>query len=107
MREEGLRGVTRDKGRRATKPAPKTGPRADLVKRRFTATAAGRLWVADITYIRSFAGWVYAGFVLDVFFRRIAGLQVSTRLYTGLALDAFASPSNGWLCWPRNKMAFT
>ncbi len=88
MRTEGLRGVTRDKGPRTTKPAPETGRPADLVERRFNATAPNRLWVADITYIRSFAGWVYAAFVLDVFSRRIVGWQVSTRLYTELALDA-------------------
>ncbi|WP_366518077.1 IS3 family transposase, partial [uncultured Georgenia sp.] len=46
------------------------------------------MWVADITYIRTFAGWVYAAFVLDVFSRRIVGWQVSTSLHTSLALDA-------------------
>src|SRR5690606_1237463 len=46
------------------------------------------LWVADITYIRTFSGWVYAAFVLDVFSRRIVGWQVSTSLHTNLALDA-------------------
>jgi putative transposase len=88
MRAEGLRGVSRAKGPRTTKPAPETGRPADLVERRFAADAPNRLWVADITYVRSFAGWVYAAFVLDVFSRRIVGWQVSTSLYTELALDA-------------------
>lgn len=61
---------------------------ADLVKRAFTATAPNQLWVADLTYIRTHAGWVYAAFVLDVFSRRIFGWQVSTSLRTDLALDA-------------------
>ena len=88
MRVEGLRGVSRAKGPRTTKPAGETGRPADLVDRRFTAAAPDRLWVADITYVRTFAGWVYAAFVLDVFSRRIVGWQVATTLYTELALDA-------------------
>jgi putative transposase len=46
------------------------------------------LWVADITYCRTFSGWVYAAFVIDVFSRRVVGWQVSTSLRTDLALDA-------------------
>src|SRR5690606_13845427 len=53
-----------------------------------TAEAVNQLWVADITYVRTFAGWVYVALVLDVFSRRIVGWQVSTRLYTALAIDA-------------------
>lgn len=88
MRAEGLRGVSRAKGPRTTRPAAETGWPADLVERRFRAEAPNRLWVADITYVRTFAGWVYAAFVLDVFSRRLVGWQVSTSLYTELALDA-------------------
>jgi putative transposase len=47
-----------------------------------------RLWVADITYVKTHSGWVYASFVLDVFSRRIVGWQLSRNLYTDLALDA-------------------
>ena len=46
------------------------------------------MWVADITYCRTFSGWVYAAFVVDVFSRRVVGWQVSTSLRTDLALDA-------------------
>ncbi|MGT2464172.1 IS3 family transposase [Sinomonas atrocyanea] len=88
MRAEGLRGVSRAKGARTTRPAAETDRPADLVERQFRAEAPNRLWVADITYVRTFAGWVYAAFVLDVFSRRIVGWQVSTSLYTELALDA-------------------
>ena len=87
-RAEGLRGVSGAKGPRTTRPAPQTGRPTDLVNREFTADAGDRLWVADITYVRTFAGWVYAAFVLDVFSRRIVGWQVATSLYTELALDA-------------------
>lgn len=88
MREIGLRGLLRDKGPRTTRPAPETGRPADLVKRDFTATRVNEMWVADITYVRTAAGWVYAAFVLDVFSRMIVGWQVATSLYTDLALDA-------------------
>jgi putative transposase len=88
MRREGLRGVLRDKSPRTTKPAPETDRPADLVERLFTASAPDQLWVADITYIRTFTGWVYASFVIDVFSRRVVGWQLSTSLHTDLALDA-------------------
>ena len=58
------------------------------VKRKFTATGPHQLWVADITYCRTFAGWVYAAFVTDVFSRRVVGWQLSKNLRTDLALDA-------------------
>ncbi|MFD2495133.1 DDE-type integrase/transposase/recombinase, partial [Amycolatopsis jiangsuensis] len=67
----------------AASPSP-----ADLVDRRFTADRPNQLWVADITYIRTFSGWVYAAFVIDVFSRMVVGWQVSTSLHTNLALDA-------------------
>ncbi len=89
MRGAGLRGVVRSKTPRTTRPAPREGDtRPDLVDRRFAAAAPNRLWVADITYVRTFSGWVYAAFVLDVFSRRIVGWQVSNNLRTDLALDA-------------------
>jgi hypothetical protein len=88
MRQHGLRGISRSKGPRTTKPAPETGRPADLVERRFQAGAPDRLWVPDITYVRTFAGWVCAAFVIDVFSRRVVGWQVATGLYTDLALDA-------------------
>ncbi|MEC5181529.1 putative transposase [Arthrobacter sp. CG_A4] len=88
MRQKGLRGVSRAKGPRTTKPAAETGRPSDLLERRFTAKAPNRFWVADISYVRTFAGWVYAAFVIDVFSRRVVGWQVATSLYTDLALDA-------------------
>ena len=88
MRELGLRGISRVKGPRTTVPGSGPDVRPDLVERRFAADAPDRLWVADITYVRTFAGWVYCAFVLDVFSRRVMGWQVSTSLRTDLALDA-------------------
>ncbi|MBM0226109.1 MULTISPECIES: IS3 family transposase [Micromonospora] len=88
MRESGLRGLLRDKSPRTTRPAAETSRPADLVKRDFTAAGPNQLWVADLTYVRTSVGWVYAAFVLDVHSRMIVGWQVSTSLYTDLALDA-------------------
>ncbi|MFJ7498090.1 IS3 family transposase [Streptomyces sp. NPDC097727] len=89
MRAAGLRGVIRAKSPRTTRPAPETDrPAADLVERQFTASAPNQLWVADITYIRTFSCWVYAAFVIDIFSRMVVGRQVATSLYTDLALDA-------------------
>jgi putative transposase len=88
MREAGLRGLLRDKSPRTTRPAPETARPADLVERDFTAAGPNQLWVADLTYVRTSVGWVYAAFVLDVFSRMVVGWQVATSLYTDLALDA-------------------
>ncbi|MEJ2865355.1 IS3 family transposase [Actinomycetospora flava] len=89
MRAAGLRGVTRSRTPQTTRPAPRDrDDRPDLVDRHFAADAPNRLWVADITYVRTFGGWVYAAFVLDVFSRRIVGWQIANNLRTDLALDA-------------------
>lgn len=60
----------------------------DRVNRHFAALAPNILWVANITYVKTHAGWVYVAFVTDVYSRRILGWQTSTSLYTDLALDA-------------------
>jgi putative transposase len=71
-----------------TRPSEVPEHRPDLVKRRFTADRPDQLWVADITYIKTHVGWVYAAFVQDVCSRRIVGWQTSRSLRTDLALDA-------------------
>jgi putative transposase len=89
MRHAGLRGILREKTRKTTVGDGAETPRpADKVNRQFVAAAPNVLWVADLTYIRTWSGWVYAAFVLDVYSRRIMGWQVSTSLRTDLALDA-------------------
>jgi putative transposase len=88
MRTAGLRGITRAKGPRTTVPGSGPDTRPDLVERAFTTTGPDQLWVADITYCRTFTGWVYAAFVIDVFSRRVVGWQLSRSLRTDLALDA-------------------
>lgn len=89
MKAEGLRGIPREKIRKTTNgDSAQTERPEDLVKRKFTATGPNQLWVADLTYVRTHAGWTYVAFVLDVFSRMIVGWQVSTSLRTDLALDA-------------------
>jgi putative transposase len=89
MRELGLRGVLRGKrGVRTTFSEETLGRPADLVRRRFLAEAPNRLWVADLTYVPTYSGWVYAAFISDVYSRFVVGWQVSQSLRAGLALDA-------------------
>lgn len=88
MKAAGLRGISRVKTPRTTVRSTAPDTRPDLVERAFTAPTPNRLWVADITYVKTHSGWVYAAFILDVFSRRIVGWQLSNNLYTDLALDA-------------------
>jgi putative transposase len=88
MRQVDLRGATRTKRVRTTRPASVAERPADLVQRSFTAAAPDRLWVADLTYVRTIAGFVYTAFVIDAFSRRIVGWRVLASLRAELALDA-------------------
>lgn len=89
MRARGLQGITREKTRKTTIADGAQTPRpTDLVKRDFTAEAPNRLWVADLTYVRTHAGWVDVASVIDVFSRMIVGWQAWTAMRTDLALDA-------------------
>jgi transposase InsO family protein len=60
----------------------------DLVDREFKALASNRLWVADLTYVKTHSGWVYVAFIIDVFSRMIVGWQASRSLRSDLAIDA-------------------
>ena len=84
----GLAGVVRGRTIRTTHPAPVGERPADLVKRRFSATAPNRLWLADLTYVWTVKGFCYTAFIVDAFSRRIVGWRVASTLRTDLALDA-------------------
>jgi putative transposase len=88
MRADGLTGVVRGKTRRTTVPAELAARPGDLLERDFTAPAPNRRWVADITYVATWTGFVYLAFVTDLFSRRIVGWRASTSLRADLALDA-------------------
>jgi putative transposase len=89
MRAMGLRGATRGRAFTITtvREDGTTRP-ADLVQRTFTAPRPNALWVADLTYVAAWTGFVYVAFVIDVFARRIVGWRVATTLRTDLTLDA-------------------
>ena len=88
MDELELSGVVRGKKKRTTL-SDEVSPRpADLVERNFTAAAPNALWVADLTYVSTWSGFVYVAFVIDVFSRFIVGWRVSNSLHADLALDA-------------------
>jgi putative transposase len=88
MRRAGLRGATRGKVKRTTIPAEASARPRDLVDRDFSVPAPDRLWVADLTYVRTWSGYVYVSFVTDAYSRRIVGWQASRSLRTDLALHA-------------------
>ena len=89
MAQMGLRGAVRGRAFKRTTVADESAPRPlDLVKRDFSADRPNRLWVADLTYVATWAGFVYVAFVVDVFSRRIVGWRVSSSLRSDLALDA-------------------
>ena len=89
MRAMGLRGAVRGRAFKVTTKAGEPAMRPpDLVDRQFKATKPNQLWVADLTYIATWAGFVYAAFVIDVFSRKIVGWRVSNSLHSALALDA-------------------
>ena len=86
MRLLGLSGVTRAKAIRATIPS-KDGIRAgDLLNRDFTAPRPDHTWVMDFTYVRSWAGWVYVAFILDVYSQRIVAWHAQTTKHTELVM---------------------
>ena len=98
MRDLGLRGVIRGKPKFTTIPGDESERPRDLVDRRFRAGQPNRLWVADLTYVRTWSGFVYVAFITDVYSRMIVGWQASRSLRSDLALDALEQA-----IWARSK----
>ncbi len=88
MREMGLEGVVRGRKVKTTVPDERAERPLDLVQRNFTADRPNQLWVADLTYVATWRGFVYVAFITDVFSRKIVGWRVSSSLRSDLALDA-------------------
>ncbi len=89
MRSVGLRGAVRGRAFQVTTiPDRSAAYPPDLVEREFQADGPNQLWVADLTYVATWAGFVYVAFVIDVFSRWIVGWRVSRSLRSDLALDA-------------------
>jgi transposase InsO family protein len=88
MRSLGLAGAVRGRSCRTTISDDAADRPADLVNRQFTATRPNQLWVADITFVATWVGFIYVAFVIDVYSRRIVGWRVANSLKTDLVLDA-------------------
>ena len=89
MKQEGIQGVSRRRrGPKTTKRSRDARPAADLVERDFTAEGPDQLWVADITYIPTWAGFLYLSVVVDAWSGRVVGWAMATHLRTELVLDA-------------------
>ena len=88
MRRLGLAGAVRGRKPRTTIPDEMAARLEDLVQRDFMATWPNQLWVADLTYVATWTGFVYVAFIIDVFSRMIVGWRVSRSLRSDLALDA-------------------
>jgi putative transposase len=89
MRQMGLCGARRGKAFTVTTSSDDRLERPpDLVERQFKASAPNRLWVADLTYVKTHLGWVYVAFIIDVFSRTVVGWQASRSLRSDLAIDA-------------------
>ncbi|WP_375544711.1 IS3 family transposase, partial [Brevibacterium luteolum] len=95
MRQAGISGVVRGRKPRTTVPGRTPDERPDLVMRDFKAPAPNRLWVADITYVRTSYGFVYTAFVIDAYSRRIAGWATRSSMTThALSLEALEHALN-------------
>ena len=102
MGRMGLQGAVRGRKFKTTVSADNVVRPPDLVARDFTAKRPNQLWVADLTYVATWSGFVYVAFVIDTFARRIVGWRASRSLRTDLALDAleqalWARPDTGGL----------
>ena len=86
MRKAGIRGVTRRRFVTTTKRAKNARPAPDLVDRDFSATSPNQLWVADITFVPTRAGFCYLAVIMDAFSRRVVGWAFDTSLETSLVL---------------------
>src|SRR5215216_433989 len=88
MRQAGISGLVARKRGRTTIRVPGVRVCEDLVDRAFLAAAPNRLWVADITYLRTWEGWLYLVAVQDVYSRRIVGWSMADHMRAELVSDA-------------------
>ncbi len=88
MSRLGLAGARRGKGIRTTTPATSAPCPQDRVNRQFNASRPHELWVSDFTYVRTWQGWLFVAFVIDVYARRIVSWRVSHSMRTDFVLDA-------------------
>jgi putative transposase len=102
MRAAGLVGAARGRVKRTTVADPAAERARDLVSRDFAPIAPDRLWVADLTYVSTWSGWVYVAFVIDAYARRILGWRTATTMTTDIVLDAVEQA-----IWTRARVGVT
>jgi putative transposase len=102
MKHLGLAGAVRGRIRKTTIADPVAARPADLVSRDFAPLAPNRLWVADLTYVSTWSGWVYIAFVVDAYARRIIGWRTATTMTTTIVLDALEQA-----IWTRTRTGAT
>jgi putative transposase len=100
MTEMGLVGARRGMVKRTTVADPAAERARDLALRNFRPPAPDRLWVADMTYVSTWSGWVYVAFVTDAYARRILGWRAGSTMTTQLVLDALEQA-----IWTRGRAA--
>ena len=88
MREMNICGVSRRKSMQTTRSAHQARKAPDLVRRDFTVATVNKLWVADITYVPTWSGFLYLSVVIDAFSRRVVGWAMATHLQSELVLSA-------------------
>ena len=98
MKRLGLEGIRRGRRCRTTIASDRSDKPLDLVNRQFMASRPNQLWVADITYVATWSGFVYVAFVIDVYSRYIVGWRVLKSMRTDLVLDALEQA-----LWARGK----
>jgi len=98
MRMLEIRGVSRSRRVKTTKPDPTAVRHPDLVKRHFSAAAPNQLWVTDLTFVPTWAGVAYVCFIIDAYSRMIVGWRVATHMRTETVLDAIEMAR-----WSRGK----
>jgi putative transposase len=96
MRIANIRGVSRKRRLRTTRPDPAAPRPADLVKRDFSAERPNALWVTDLTYVPTWSGVAYVCFIVDAFSRMIVGWRVAAHMRTAMVLDALEMAR--WSC---------
>jgi putative transposase len=98
MCRDGLTGAVRGRRTRTTIPADPALAPLDRVQRRFVASRPNELWIADFTYVATWAGFGYVAFVIDVFARHTVGWRVSRSMQTDLVLDALEKTLHARQC---------
>jgi len=88
MKKEGIQSKIRKKWKVTTKSNPKVEAAPNYLDQHFTTDAPNKIWVSDITYVKTEDGWLYVGVVLDLFSRKVVGLSMGESLETNLIVRA-------------------